>query len=186
MEDREIVALYFSRDEDAVGETSRKYGARLRGISRDIVEDGPTAEECENDTYLEAWNRIPPHDPSDYLFPFLARIVRNLSMDACRTRNRLKRRAVVVELSAELEACIPAPDDAACRMEYEELGRAVSRYLASLSADRQTVFVRRYWYLDSVEAIARRTGSTAGKVKMSLYRTRKGLREYLEKEGYEL
>ena len=89
MEDREIVALYFSRDEDAVGETSRKYGARLRGISRDIVEDGPTAEECENDTYLEAWNRIPPHDPSDYLFPILARIVRNLSLDACRTRNRL-------------------------------------------------------------------------------------------------
>ncbi len=186
MEDRAIVALYWKRDEDAIAETAAKYGARLRSISRGIVEDAPTAEECENDTYLEAWRRIPPHDPSEYLFAFLTRIVRNLSVDACRRQNRLKRRADVVSLSAEMEECIPAPDDTAARMEAIGLGEAVGRYLGTLTAEKRIVFVRRYWYLDPIPAIAERMNMGQSKVKMMLSRMRRGLREYLRKEGYVL
>ena len=186
MEDRAIVALYLKRDEDAIAESALKYGARLRSISQGIVEDAPTAEECENDTYFEAWRRIPPHDPSEYLFAFLARIIRNLSIDALRRQNRLKRRADVVQLSAEMEACIPSPDDTAARVEALELGKAVGRYLATLSEEKRVLFVRRYWYLDSVPSIAERMNMGQSRVKMTLFRVRAGLREFLRKEGYEL
>lgn len=184
MEDKGIIALYMSRDESALAETAAKYGSRLRGISYGITADDGTAEECENDTYWEAWNTIPPHDPVGYLFAYLARIVRHISIDACRTRSRLKRSAAITELTAEMEECIPAPDDTAARMEYRELGEAISRYLYTLHEEKRQIFIRRYWYLDSVESIARRLGIGQSKVKMTLFRCRSGLKEYLEKEGY--
>ena len=121
MDDREIVARYLARDESAIRETAGKYGHRLRALAQGIVRDAGTAEECENDTYLEAWNRIPPHRPESYLYPFLARITRHLSLNCCRDRERLKRSAHLCELSAEMEQCLPAPDDAACRLEESEL-----------------------------------------------------------------
>ena len=186
MEDREIVRLFFARDEDAIARTAEKYGARLIRISRDIVEDRSAAEECENDTYLDAWNRIPPHDPSDYLFAFLARIIRNRSLNVCRARNRLKRRGEVVRLTAELEEVIPAPDDDALRIGLDELGEAVGRYLLTLEPEKRIIFMRRYWYLDPVAVIAERMGIGQSKVKMTLSRCRVGLREWLRKEGYAL
>ena len=184
MDDNRIIALYMSRDERAIQETSVKYGARLQNISYGITEDRQIAEECENDTYLEAWNRIPPHNPVGYLFSFLCRIVRHKSLDACRTRSRLKRRAVIAELTTEMEECIPSPDDTTCRLEYKELGEAISRYLRTLTEEKQLIFLRRYWYMDSVSTISRRLGIGQSKVKMTLLRCRNGLREYLEKEGY--
>jgi len=186
LEDNRIIDLFMSRDETAIEETSVKYGARLKNISFGITEDRQTAEECENDTYLEAWNTIPPHNPVEYLFAFLARIVRHISIDACRTRSRLKRSAVIMELTAEMEECIPAPDDTVCKLEYKELGEAIGRYLYTLSEEKQMIFIRRYWYLDSVDAIAVRLGIGQSKVKMTLLRCRNGLREYLTKEGYDL
>ena len=129
----------------------------------------------------------PEADPYDYdRDAFLARIVRNLSVDACRRQNRLKRRADVVSLSAEMEECIPAPDDTAARMEAIGLGEAVGRYLGTLTAEKRIVFVRRYWYLDPIPAIAERMNMGQSKVKMMLSRMRRGLREYLRKEGYVL
>lgn len=186
MEDKQIVALYFERNEQAVEQTAIKYGARLRRISYGIAADRETAEECENDTYLQAWRTIPPQDPSDYLFAYLARMIRHISLDVCRTRSRMKRSAEITELTAEMEECIPSPDDTACRLEYKELGRAISCYLRTLSEEQQRIFIRRYWYLDSVAAIARRFGIGQSKVKMTLLRCRNGLKEYLKKEGYDL
>ena len=186
IDDIAIVELYLCRDEAAIEHIARRYGARLRRLSYGIVEDMQTAEECENDTYLEAWERIPPHDPRSYLFAFLARIVRNLSIDQCRRRERLKRNAHIVALSAELEACIPAPDDLQCRMEAAELGEVISTFLKGLPKVQRNVFLRRYWYADTVEEICRRYLMGQSRVKSMLFRTRNALRAYLEKEGYEL
>lgn len=184
MDDSQIVDLYLSRDETAITQTEKKYGTRLRRLSHGIVEDMQTAEECENDTYLQAWQRIPPHEPKDYFYAFLSRITRNLSIDRCRSRERLKRQAHICELSAELECCIPAPDDTLCRMEGQLLADIISAFLKTLPESQRNVFLRRYWFVDSVKTIAQRYHMSQSKVKSMLFRTRNALRTHLEKEGY--
>lgn len=109
LDDNRIVELYLLRDETAIKQTTEKYGSRLRSLACGIVNDQQTAEECENDTYMEAWNTIPPHEPRSYLYAFLARITRHISLNCCRDRNRLKRSAFICELSAELEQCFLHP-----------------------------------------------------------------------------
>lgn len=183
MEDREIVALYLERDEAAIRQTSEKYGGRLRALAFGIVKDAQTAEECENDAYEKTWNAIPPHEPGEYLYAFLARIVRNLSLDYCRRRSRLKRDAFVCELSAEMEQCIPTPDDCECRLDNMALSAALNGFLDTLSAEKRNVFLRRYWYLDSIAELSKRFALSESKVKTILFRCRGKLREYLEKEG---
>ena len=106
MDDNKIVELYLMRDEAAIKQTTAKYGSRLRSLSYGIVKDPQTAEECESDTYMEAWNTIPPHEPRSYLYAYLARITRHISLNCCRDRSRLKRNTFLCELSAELEQCI--------------------------------------------------------------------------------
>lgn len=186
MEDRGIVELYLQRDSRAIEKTQEKYGGRLRELSFNITFDAGAAEECENDTYLAAWNSIPPHEPVSYLYAFLARITRHLSLNVCRDRRRLKRGGYVVRLSRELEECIPSPDNAQCRLDEEELKAAINGFLATLSEEKRNIFLRRYWYLDSVTSIAERYGIGESKVKMTLQRARGKLRDYLIKEGYEL
>ncbi len=186
MEDSQIVDLYLARDEAAIRHTAQAYGTRLRRISDGIVDDRQIAEECENDTYLQAWQRIPPQEPRNYLFAFLARITRNLSIDRCRSRERLKRSACITELSAELECCIPAPDDVHCRIEARLLARIISDFLKTLPDQQRNVFLRRYWFADSIAAIALRYRITQSKTKSMLFRTRNALRAHLEKEGYDL
>ncbi len=186
MEDETIVTLYLSRDESAIAHTADKYGKRLRALAFGIVEDRQTAEECENDTYMQAWSAIPPHEPKTYLYAFLARITRHLSLNCCRDCQRLKRHAFVCELSREMEECLPAPDDAACRLEQAELQKALNAFLGTLKPEKRNLFVRRYWYLDSVAAIAARYGISQSKVKTTLFRLREQLRHYLQQEGYEL
>ena len=134
MDDNKIIELYFCRDETAVKHTSEKYGNCLRALAYGIIKDHQTAEECENDTYLEAWNSIPPHEPRNYLYAFLARITRHISLDCCRKRGRLKRRAYISELSAEMEQCIPAPDDMECRIDDIVLGQAINEFLGTYVA----------------------------------------------------
>ncbi len=186
MEDRKIVELYLARNEDAISETSTKYGERLFNLSKGIVQNKETAEECENDTYSAAWNSIPPTEPWDYLYAFLARIIRNISLNCCRSKSRLKRSAHICELSAEMEECIPAPDNCNCRIDDLAFAEAINGFLASLSPEKRNIFLRRYWYLDSVSDIANRFQFSESKVKTSLSRTREKLREYLIKEGYKL
>ena len=186
MDDGRIVELYLCRDEAAIEETAKKYGARLRSLANGIVADRQTSEEVENDTYMESWNSIPPHEPRDYLYAFLARIARHLSLNRCRERSALKRSAHVCELSLELEECIPAPDDTECRIDGMVLGEAIGGFLGTLNSEYRKIFLRRYWFLDSVSDIAKRYGVSESKVKTALFRCRAELRDYLEKEGYTL
>ncbi len=184
MEDDKIVQLYLNRDERAIQFSSEKYGSRLRVLSLGITSDIQTSEECENDTYLQAWNLIPPNEPRTYLYAFLARIARHISIDRCRERASLKRDGYIVELSEEMEMCLPSSDNIESNVAEEELGKAISNYLHTISQEKRVIFVRRYFYLDSIAEISRRCAITESKVKSSLFRTRNDLREYLIKEGY--
>lgn len=184
LDDDKIVELYLLRDEEAIRETTEKYGKRLQSLAYGIVRDRQTAQECENDTYMEAWNAIPPHEPRSYLYAFLARIIRHISLNCCRDRSRLKRSAFICELSAEMEQCIPAPDDTACRIDDMALSNAINGFLRELDAQKRNIFIRRYWYLDSIADIQARFALSESKVKTTLFRCRKKLLEYLYKEGY--
>ena len=186
MNDDKIIELYLMRDEEAIKLTAEKYGSRLRSLAYGIVNNRQTAEECENDTYLKAWNAIPPHEPRGYLYAFLARITRHVSLNCCRARDQLKRRAFICELSAEMEQCIPSPDDSECLMDDAALRNAINGFLGKLSEEKRNIFVRRYWYLDSVADISKRFDLSESKVKTTLFRCRRELRNYLEKEGYTL
>lgn len=186
MEDSQIVDLYLQRSQDAIARTAEHYGAKLKGISMNIVKDLQTAEECENDTYLQAWNSIPPNEPRSYLFAFLARIIRHISIDCCRYRERLCRKGFVQELSDELLCCIPENQDVESRMDAIALGECISGFLRKQPALPRNVFIRRYWYLDSVEEICRRYDISQSKAKSILFRCRNNLRNHLRKEGYTL
>lgn len=186
MEDEKIVQLYLDRDESAIKLSSEKYGSRLRTLSLGITSDIQTAEECENDTYLQAWNLIPPNEPRTYLYAFLARITRHISIDRCRERSNLKRNANMTELSEEMEHCLPSLDDIDSALAEEELGKAISMYLQTVSQEKRVIFVRRYFYLDSIAEISKRCAITESKVKSSLFRIRNDLRKYLIMEGYAL
>lgn len=184
MSDEQIVEMYLQRDESAIGHTQAKYGARLRAVSRGITNDQCAAEEVENDTYLKAWNSIPPNKPYTAFFAYLAKIARNLSLSIVRSKNALKRSAVVVELSEELEQCVP--DNARTDEEFDQklLSAKISAFLEKKSTRNRDIFMRRYWFFDSVESIAQRFGMSVNNVNVILHRMRNELREYLEKEGY--
>ena len=185
MDDSKIVELYLSRDEAAISETALKYGSRLRSIANRILGDISASEECENDTYLKAWGLIPPHEPRSYLFSFLGKITRHLAIDECRKRDSEKRSAVFCELTQEMRECLPSEnDDAESLLEASELRCAVNAFLERQSDERQNIFVRRYWYFDSIPEISRRYGFSRSKVKMTLCRMREELRVWLGKEGY--
>lgn len=186
MDDTKIVELYLCRDENAITYTAEKYGKRLQNISFGIVGDRETAEECENDTYNEAWCSIPPSEPKNYFYAFLCRIIRNISLDRCRKRETLKRKAYISELSLELENCIPSPDDCQQRIDDLVFGEMLNKFLGALSSDKRKIFVRRYFFLDSIESIAERFCVSESKVKTTLFRTRNELKNFLIKEGYEL
>ena len=186
MDDSLIVDLYLQRDEAAITHTSEKFGSRLRALAYHIVTDHPTAEECENDTYLQAWNSIPPNQPKSYLYAFLARITRHLSLNCCRHRNQLKRSAYIAELSAEMEQCIPAPNDSECQVDDIVLKDAINAFLAQLNEEKRNIFIRRYWYLDSIEDICQRFALSESKVKTTLHRCRIKLRALLINEGFTL
>lgn len=185
MTDARIIELYFERDERAIGETDRKYGPYCRSIAYNILFSHEDAEESMNDTYLRAWNSMPPERPN-ILSAFLGKICRRLSIDRWR-RDRAEKRgggepALALE---ELEYCIPSGSgDPADELELRELQRLYERFLTSLPAAERRVFLCRYWYMDPIADIARRFGFTEAKVTSMLHRTRERFRAVLEKEGY--
>ncbi len=183
MDDSSIVNLFLDRNEDAIKHTSTKYGARLRNISYGITASHPTSEECENDTYLEAWKRIPPHEPRTYLMPFLTKIIRAISINRCVSENRLKRKAYILELTSEMEQCLPSDLSAEKELEAQFLGEVISRFLHEQSEEKCAFFMRRYFYLETAASIAQRYGYKESKVRMTLMRMRQDLKAYLEKEG---
>ncbi len=182
-DENRIVELFKKRDEAAIHEASRLYGNRLRAVAYRICGDEQMAEECENDAYLEAWNRIPPHEPKGYLFPFLAKIVRAKALNRIKQEDAKKRSAELVELSEELACCIPSKDDVESTLEAKELTSAINRFIRSLPGQKRNIFIRRYWYLDSIDKIAKDYGMSESKVKSLLFRLRNKLKIYLEKEN---
>ncbi len=184
MEDSVIVELYLSRDETAIARTEEKYGRRLRAIARRILDSESDAEECENDTYFEAWDRIPPNEPRTYLFAFLGTITRHLAIDMCRRDRSQKRRALFCELTQEMSECIPGAQDVEAEAAAAEVSQAISRFLETCTQTQRDVFLRRYWFFDTVPEISSRFGFSQSKVKTMLFRMRNALRDYLKKEGY--
>lgn len=186
MEDEGIISLYWQRSDQAITETQTKYGRLLRSISFGILKSHEDAEECENDTYLRTWNVIPPQRPAVFS-AFLSKIVRNLSLDRYDSLHAGKRgNGEVPALLDELAECLPDEEEnnPAAGIEQQELTRLINDYLGTLSEDTRTLFLRRYWFGDSIQDIVKETGSGTSKVKMRLLRARKGLKEVLEQSGY--
>ena len=181
MKDAEIVRLFWERDARAIEATADLYGSKLNRLAGHMLPTPQDAEECVNDTYLGAWNTIPPTKPEN-LFSYLARLCRNLALNRIDWLNAQKRKTIVVELTRELDMCIPNPDDQR-RQDSRELGQVLSAFLHTLPEEARRVFVRRYWYADPVRDIAARYRMSESKVKTLLFRTRNKLRDYLEREG---
>ena len=186
MNDNEIVELYLSRNEDAINQTAQKYGSRLRNIANSILNDREIAKECENDAYLETWERIPPHEPRNYLFAFVGKIIRHIALNECKKNNRQKRYALYCELTQEMQECIPAKNDIEAEVEAKYLSSLIDEFLETCTEEQQNVFVRRYWYFDSISQIAKTYGFSQSKVKTMLFRMRSDLKKHLEEGGYDV
>lgn len=185
MEDKDIIELYWKRTQRAITETAEKYGNRLHSLSMNILHNYEDAEECVNDTYHETWNHIPPQRP-DFFFAYLAKLTRHFSLGRYDYHHAKKRSAEIVELTTELESCIPAPNDYERKLQSEEIGKIISEFLEKQTQQMRIVFVRRYWYMDSIQEIANSQQISESKVKSMLFRMRNKLREYLVKEDIAL
>jgi len=182
MEDAVIIQMYWDRDEGAIAATDRAYGTLCRGISRNIVGSREDAEECVNDTWHAAWTTMPPQRPNS-LRAYLCRIVRNLSIDRWRRGSSRKRSEGLKVLWEELEDCVPGQPSAEEAVEERELVRLLESWLDGLGREDRVLFLRRYWFGESVKELARLGGSTPNRVSQRLFRLRGDLRKRLEQEG---
>lgn len=186
MTDKEIVNLYWDRDEDAIRKTQQKYGAYLTKAAYNILADFEDSEECVNDTYLAAWNSMPPQQPA-VLSSYLAKITRQLSIDRFRKKNAAKRYAseyaVSLEELGDTFTDGRTPEQA---LNASLLDEAINRFICALPDDTQRAFVGRYYFFDSLKDIAGYCGMKESKLKSLLYRTRQHLREHLVKEGFDV
>lgn len=186
MNDSDIVQLYLDRNEQAITETSAKYGRYCSNIAINILCNREDAEECVNDTYLKTWNSIPPHKPN-ILSVFLGKIVRNLAFNRYKFSHRAKRGGGEITLILdELGDVVSDEDEVIDIAIRNELIRTINSFIATLSEEKQYMFFRRYWYSDSVKAIAAACGRTENYVSVELGRIRKKLRAYLTERGYDL
>ncbi len=184
MQDELIVNMYWRRDENAVTQSEIKYGKYLRKIANNILYDFRDAEESVNETYLKAWNSMPPSKPS-VLSVYLGRLTRQFSIDIYRTKNRDKRGGAQYTASLdELSECVSGEESVEAQVELSELTGALEKYLRSLSEEQRVIFVGRYYFCDSLRDIARYYGFSESKIKSILYRVRTGLKLHLEKEGF--
>ena len=184
MDDKNIVELYWQRSEQAIFETSRKYGKYCYSIAHSILRNNEDAEESVNDTYNESWNTIPPHRPP-ILSTFLGKITRRLSIDKFRQRNAEKRGGGEMPLVLdELQDCIASDEIIEQEYEKKRLYEVVNAFVKSLPEMEQKIFLCRYWYMDSIETICKQFKFSESKVKSMLYRTREKLRNVLVKEGF--
>lgn len=182
MEDSEIVELFWKRDQDAIVQTDLAYGSMCRGLSRRILKNSEDAEECVNDSYYRLWERLPPERPR-HLGSFLARIVRNLSLNRLRELTAMKRGGGAIALALDELQTVCGVENVESTVTARELGQAVDRFLRTQPERSRGIFLRRYFYLESRLEIAERFGVSAAQVSVILSRTRKRLREYLTKEG---
>ncbi|WP_136608084.1 RNA polymerase sigma factor [Paenibacillus dokdonensis] len=183
MEDREIIQLYFARNETAIEETSKKYRNYCTRIAHNILSNVEDSEECVNDAFLGAWEAIPPKSP-DKLSSYLGRITRNIALNRFDYYTAKKRNKEFETVLDELNDCLSSSDNVESRYEEEQMAGAISRFLQSIHEDHRNIFLRRYWYSDSLADIASRFSISESKTKSVLFRTRKKLQIYLKKEGY--
>lgn len=184
MEDKSIIQLYWDRSEQAIVETDSKYGAYCYSIAHNILTNREDAEESVSDTYLAAWRAMPPRRPS-ILSAFLGKITRHISIDRWRSRTASKRGGGEMTLALEeLGDCVSGEETPETQLLRRELAVRINTFLEGLPETERSVFLCRYWYLDSIAETAAYFGFTESKVKTMLHRTREKLRKTLEKEGY--
>ena len=184
MDDSQIVELYLSRDESAITQTSQKYGTKLKRIAQNVLSDAETSKECENDAYLQTWNLIPPNEPRTYLFSFVGKIVRHLAIDRLRHESRQKRSALYCELTDEMQECIPGNIGVSQEFDAKELSETINKFLEACPEEQRNIFVRRYWYFDSVTEICAKYSLPQSKVKTTLFRMREKLKKHLADGGF--
>lgn len=182
MDDKEIIALYFSRDERAIPETDKKYGKLCRYIASRILEDEQDSEECVNDTYFSAWNNMPPKKP-DVLSAFLGRITRNIAVNRAIHDGAQKRGGEFLQICSEALETVNGGDDVC---EDVALRNAINGFLEKLPQKTRVIFMRRYWYMSSIKEISQDYNTPEGTVKSILSRTRQDFKEHLLKEGIAL
>lgn len=185
MEDTTIIKLYWARDERAIAETSAKYGRLCNHIASNILSVHEDREECINDTYLAVWNAIPDKHPSRFSV-FISRIVRNLSLKKYEYISAAKRNPSTVTSFEELGDCVSGTNNVESEIEKKHIENLINEFLWLLNKEKRNIFIRRYWYFDSIDTICKCTGYSQSKVKSMLYETRRKLKKHLEQEGIEV
>ena len=181
MDDKQIVNLFLERNEDAIKETEKKYSRYCSFIASNVLVSKEDCEECVNDTYLRAWNSIPPNKPSN-LKAFLGKITRNLALDRLDHNTAQKRSTDAQLVYDEIAECIP--DTSGTELTEElALKTALNKFLGSLKQEKRIIFLQRYWYLSSIKDVAQNNGLTENNVKIILMRLRAKLKKIMEKEG---
>ena len=183
MKDKELIDLYLCRNENAIAITKEQYGKRIRQLLYGIIKDYDSVEDCENDCYYNVWKSIPPNTPYNYFFAYITTIARNIALSFIRSRNRHNGGMIIQELDSELENTIPGSNNISDLIDAHALSEILNSYVASLPESKRNIFIRRYWYGDSIKELAQYYGYRNSKIKSILFRVRKELREYLEKEG---
>lgn len=183
--DSEIIGLFYERSEQAIMELSKKYGAACRKVARNILNNDLDAEECVNDAFLGAWNTIPPQNPSP-LLTYVCRIVRNLSIKKYHANTSIKRNSYYDTALDELEECLASSVNVENQLAVKELTQLLDSFLDTLDKKNRMMFVRRYWYSDSIPDIAARFQISSNNATVRLFRVREKLRIYLRKAGFEI
>ena len=191
MTDEQLIELYWNRSEDAIIETDIQYGRLCRDLSSNILNDALDEEECINDSYLSVWNSIPPKRPKIFC-AFLCKIVRNISLSRLREKTAMKRDYRQTESLDELEYCFKSSDTRQKssdtrqieeKLSANELATHIDSFLESVSGEKRVIFVKRYFFEESIQDIAKQTGKSQGNIKTILFRLRKQLKDQLVKEG---
>ncbi|MBP3209969.1 MAG: sigma-70 family RNA polymerase sigma factor [Oscillospiraceae bacterium] len=183
MEDSKIISLFFERSEQAIRELDCKYGSAVKKTAANILDDRQDVEECVDDTYMKVWDNIPPQVPNP-LVGFVCKIARNLAVNRYHANHAEKRNGKYDLILDEMEECIPSGTDIETEYEAKELSAAINRFLSSLNREDCFLFVRRYWYADSVTDLAAMTNGSANRISVRLFRLRGKLRKTLVKEGF--
>lgn len=184
IDDMKIIELYFERDEQAIKETDSKYGKLCHSIAYNILNNREDSEECVNDTYVGVWNAIPPTRPNNFM-AFICKIARNLSLKRLEFTKREKRSADIIISFEDLAAVLP-DERYAPNISDEDIGKIISEFLRNQKEDAKNVFIRKYYFFDSISEIAKRYSFTESKVKNMLFYTRNKLKDYLIREGVEI
>ena len=182
MEDSKIIALFYARSEQAIAELSKKYGAVCNKVAENILNSKQDAEECVNDAYLGAWDTIPPQNPNP-LLTYVCRIVRNLAIKKYHANTAQKRNSHYDVALEELENCFSNAESVEAALDVQELTAYLNVFLETLDVEKRVLFVRRYWYGDSVEELAKRFSISKHNVSVRLSRTREKLKVYLAEKG---